>query len=164
MAYTFTKAESDLPLIADGDYEAIIEKMEIKTLPTSGKEKIAITFRIRSDVEQEAKKRIVYDDIWKEKDNPQYFNRKRLNQLMGTQDIKDGTVFDTIKDVMNALQGGAIIIHVGHEMDTFRGKEINRVKWYSSSRFKPQSIGAKPADASPASEPSPEVEDEDLPF
>ncbi len=164
MAYTFTKAEADLPLIADGDYEAIIEKMEIKTLPTSGKEKIAITFRIRSDVEQESKKRIVYDDIWKEKDNPQYFNRKRLNQLMGTQDIKDGTVFNTIKDVMDALQGGAIIIHVGHETDTFRSKEINRVKWYSSSRFKPQSIGAKPADASPASEPSPEIEDEDLPF
>lgn len=30
----------------EGDYEAIIEAMEVRTLPTSGKEKLAITFRL----------------------------------------------------------------------------------------------------------------------
>lgn len=147
MAYTFTKSE-DYGLIAEGEYEAIIESIVVTTVPTTGTEKIAIKFKIRNDLEQEFKGRILFEDIWKEKENPQFFNRKRLNQLMGTQDVKDGQVFQTVDNIVEFLNGAKLIVVVKKEMDTYRNKEVNRIAYYKSSKVKPQKF----------------VEDKELPF
>ena len=59
-------------LVAEGDYEVYIEEIEKKTLP-SGKEKLSVRYRIRADVEQEYKNRVLFEDIWAEKQNPEFF-------------------------------------------------------------------------------------------
>lgn len=165
-AYAYSAADSGIgsekhdPL-PEGDYEVAVEKIGLKTLQ-SGKTKISIWLRVRGDVEQEGKGRVIFDDVWKEKDHPEYYNRKRINNLLGTQDIKDGTVFDTIQDVMLALQGAHMIAHVVQEFDDFRGETINRVKWYRSSKAKPQTLGAAPS--APASSGTADIDEEDLPF
>lgn len=163
-AYAYSAAESGetkFEPLPEGDYEVTAEKVELRTLK-SGKIKVSLQLRVRSDVEQEGKGRVIFDDVWKEKDNPEYFNRKRINMLLGTQDVKDGTVFDTIQDVMLALQGAHMVAHVTQEFDDFRGETINRVKWYRSSNVKPQTLGAAPA--APATSGVADIDEEDLPF
>jgi hypothetical protein len=147
--YTFTNTSG---LIKEGEYEVILEKAEIKKL-LSGKEKIGIQFRIRTDVEQEGKNRIIFEDIWKEKDNPQFFNRRRLNLLLATQKIENGKTFDTIAELLKFLTGSMLVVKVAVEHDEYRNEEVNKIVYYRSSKAKPQEV-AKPKIA----------KDEDLPF
>ena len=161
MPYTFNQSEAQGgELVPAGDYEATIEKIEKKTLPTSGKEKLSIQYRIRTDVEQPCKNRTVFEDIWAEREHPEFFNRKRLNQLMGTQKIEDGHVFDGVKDVIDFLTGANLIIHVVVEFDDYNQKDRNQVKWYKSSKANPQELGANPT----AEKVVEDIEDKDLPF
>ncbi len=147
--YTFTNVGG---LIKEGEYEVILEKAEIKKL-LSGKEKIGIQFRIRTDVEQEGKNRIVFEDIWKEKDNPQFFNRRRLNLLLATQKIDNGKTFNTIQELLQFLTGATLVIKLGVEHDDYKNEEVNKIMYYRSSKVKPQEVTKKPV-----------TKDEDLPF
>lgn len=156
-SYTFTKEVKEYSLIPEGDYEVRIEKAERKTLST-GKEKLTITYVVRQDVEQECKNRYVFEDIWQEKDNPQFFNRKRLNQLLGTQDIKEGTTFADINEVLDFLWNQSLIVHIGQSYDDYRQKDVNYVSYYKSSQHLPQKLG------STATTTKVEITDDELPF
>ena len=155
--YTYN-AENNSGLIKEGDYEATIERIERKVLP-SGKEKLSVMYRIRTDVEQSYKNKCVFEDIWAEKENPKVFNRKRINQLLGTQKIEDGTEFDTINDVIQFLLYSNLILHITIEMDTYRGEDVNVVQFYKSSKVNPQQLEEKPKGGN-----LPVVDDDDLPF
>lgn len=157
MAYTY---ENKKTLVETGDYEARLENVERKTLP-SGTEKLSLTWRIRDDVEQKYKNKVMFEDIWREKESPEHFNRKRINQLLGTQDVKEGTIFETINDIINFVTGKCAVIHIVTAFDEYRGEDVNKVAYYKSSSEKPKKVG----------EPSPKkddvaivVSDDDLPF
>lgn len=159
--YTYSKESSGL--MKDGDYEVVIERIERKVL-TSGKEKLSIMFRVRSDVEQPYQNKCVFEDIWQEKENPQFFNRKRINQLLGTQDIKEGTTFATINKIIEAITGAYLIVHVGTVFDDYRGEDVNTVSYYKSSKHKPQKLcGVQPV-KTPSGYSGLVINDEDLPF
>ena len=166
--YTYDASENS-GLVKEGDYEAVIERMERKTLP-SGKEKLSIMYRIRSDVEgQSYGNKCIFEDIWEEKENPGVFNRRRLNQLLGTQEIEDGHAFETINDVIDFLLYGNLIIHVSVELDEYRGEDVNKVAYYRSSKVKPQKLGGeveKPLFEKDEENPGPSggVVGDDLPF
>ncbi len=162
-AYAYSAAESGNEKhdpLPEGDYEVAVEKAELKTLK-SGKIKISLWLRVRSDIEQEGKGRVVFDDIWKEKEHPEFFNRKRLNAILGAVGTKDGTVFDTIQDVLSAIQGTHLIAHVVQEYDEYHDETINRVKFYDKSKTKPQSLASAPATSGTADT---ELSDDELPF
>lgn len=146
-------------LMEEGAYEVTIEAIERRVLP-SGKEKLVVKYRVRTDVEQKYRNRCVYEDIWAERENPNYFNRKRINQLLGTQHIEEGTSFETINDVIDYLMYANLIINVAIEMDTYRGKDVNVVSYYNSSKIKPNSLDEE----NPKGDNLPEVNDDDLPF
>lgn len=155
--YTYEKQSSGL--IKDGDYEVVLERMEKVTIP-SGKEKLSLMFRIREIEGQQYCNRVVFEDIWKEKNSPEHFNRKRINQLLGTQDIKDGTVFETINDIIDYMVGSCLVVNVGTEFDDYHGEDKNVVKFYKSSQSKPKKVGE------PKQTPTPKViiDDDGLPF
>ena len=154
--YTYNANENGSGLIKEGDYEVSIERIERKTLP-SGKEKLSVMYRIRTDVEQQYKNKCVFEDIWAERENPKVFNRKRINQLLGTQKIEDGTTFETINDVINFLLYNNLIIHITVETDTYRGEDVNMIQYYKSSKEIPQSVPMKQSGNLP-------VVEDDLPF
>ena len=159
MPYTFNNKDlGNYGLIDDGKYEVFIKEAVIKTTP-SGKEKISIQFKIRDDVDQAFKGRIIFEDIWKERDT-EFFNRKRLNQLMGTQNFEDGKAFDSINDVLVALVGGNLVIKVNKEFDDYRQEEINRVYYYETTKQKAQTVG----ETKSKNLEKIEIADEDLPF
>ena len=157
--YTFD-ANDVSSLIKEGDYEVIIERAERKVLP-SGKEKISIMFRIRSDFEQAYKNKCVFEDIWAEKDHPEFFNRKRLNQLIGTQHIEDGRVFEDVNAVIRFLLGANAIIHVAVIFDDYSGEDKNTISYYKSSKSAPKAIKPSTAVEKKGSEG---VSTDDLPF
>lgn len=157
MAYTFETANDYEPL-EEGDYEMEIEKAEVKTLP-SGKEKLSFMLRVRSDVEQKGKNRVIFEDIWRERENPEFFNRRRLNQLLGTQKLDDGHVFDDINAIIEFLQGKYLIAHVVVKFDDYRQEDRNSVAWYKKSEH-----GVKELGGSEEPQTSPSVNDDDLPF
>ena len=160
MPYTFDKAAaaSTSDLLKEGEYEVFIEKATIKTLST-GTQKISLQFRVRTDVEQEGKNRVIFEDIWKEKENKQFFNRKRLNQLLGTQQFKDGETFETIEKILEAITGANLIVKVGIDFDDYYNRDINYVSYYKSSKAKAKTLGEtkEPVKAK-------EIDDKDLPF
>lgn len=151
MSYTYEKV--DLELVPAGDYEVTLEVFEKRLAGANKTEKLYLQYRIRSDVEQPRKNSCLFEDIWKEKESPEHFNRKRINQLLGTQNVKDGQVFDTINDVINFMLGSNLKLHVTVEFDEYQGRNINRVAWYRSSDFKNKSI----------EQPKPEPKQEEVP-
>jgi len=150
-SYVFEKVSQ---LMDEGEYEVRIEKVERKMLP-SGKEKLQITYRVRDDVEQKYQNRCVFEDIWAERENPEMFNRKRINQLLGTQAIEDGHTFDSINDVINFLLGCNLVVHISVEFDEYRNENVNNVSYYRSSKAKNQTIDT---------EMKPIIESGDIPF
>lgn len=165
--YTYEK-KSPSNLMPEGDYEVILERMDKKTL-SSGKEKISIMYRVRGDIEgQSYGNKCLFEDIWQEKENPQFFNRKRLNQLLGTQEFEDGTVFGNINEVIKSLVGSRLIIHVKVDYDDYRDEDVNRVAYYKSSKHKPQKLGDLGGGEKPVSEgftvKRTFPDDEDFPF
>lgn len=154
MAYTFEKT-NDYDLIKVGDYEVKIERMELQTTQ-NGKDKLSIMFRIRDDVEQEEQNRCIFESIWKDKDMPECFNRKRINQLLGTQkDVQEKQVFNSINDIIDKMQGAYLIAHVNIVHDDYLDKDVNRVSYYKTSQYGAKTLGE---------ETTPVIDDTDLPF
>lgn len=160
MSYTYEKVENEL--LQEGDYEVEIADFAKKEVPTTRTEKISVSYRIRDDVEQNGKNRYVFEDIWKEKENLQFFNRKRLNKLLGTQTIEDGHVFESIEDIGNFLKGAFLIVHVVKEMDEYRGEEINRVAYYKPTKQGAQSLTPAPKKEAKTAKKESIVEDIDV--
>lgn len=154
--YTYNKPE-EFTLIPEGDYECIL-KVEKQTTKTSGTEYISVAVRIRDDVDQVCKTRIVFDKIWKDKENPNLYNQKKINKLLGTQHLEEGHVFDTIDDVINFLNGAYVKAHINTSYDEYWQKDVNYVSYYKSSEAKPKTIGAKEEVVVDL------VDDDDLPF
>lgn len=162
MPYTYSAAEgasSDIAPVKDGEYEATVERMVERT-SRNGSRSISIQFRIRSDVEQEEKGRVVFDDIWAEKDHPEYYNRRRINQLLGALKCPDGMEFQSASDVAQWCTGGQVIVDVRNEEDEWQGEKKNRtrVKFYMPTKHGPKALGA------PDSQGIEPLSEDDLPF
>ena len=174
--YVYNESKKNV-LIPEGDYEVSVDKIERK-VTGAGREKLVITFRLRSDVEQEFKNRCIFEDIWSEKDNPKFFNRKRINQLLGTQKgMKEGMTFGNINKIIKFLLNRSLVCHIGVEFDTYREKDVNVVNYYRSSKVEPLYKNLKTAEEiineseeQPqqqnvvSSNNLPVVNDDDLPF
>lgn len=136
--YTYEKPKSDLK--AEGQYEATLEKIEKKRFEQSGKEKIGLTWRIRSDVDQKYQNGVVFEDIWRDKNDPTTYNKTRINQLLGTQDIPEGTTFNSDESLIEFLTGINAIINVKIVHDDYNDKDVNRISFYRSTQIKPQTL------------------------
>jgi len=152
----------DTNLVDEGDYEVIL-KAEKKTLST-GKEKLSLDFKIRSDVEQKFANKHIFDDAWQDKDNPYWFDLLKLNKLIKTQKGLPNYKIDfkSVDECILFLNGIACIISVTKEFDEYTGQDRNRVK-YLSYRPSNHPIVAAPT---PAVESAPvdAIDDDPLPF
>lgn len=167
MPYKFEPADN---LIPDGEYEVRIEEINQKTTP-NGKRKIGIMYRFRDDVEQNQKNSVLFDDIWAEKEDPGYYNRKKLNKILATQKLEAGHVFKDIDDMMKFLSGANLVIVVRHEFDEYLGADRNYVYYYKPSKAQPKKLDAaapaQPTQPAQPAQPAADalvLDDEDLPF
>lgn len=151
--YVYGGEERDL--VPVGKYEAVIERIEKRTTP-NGKEKLSIMFRLRRDVNQPQGGRCIFEDIWKEK-NTDFYNRKRLYQLIGTQHPEVGTVFPTIDDIITFLLNKPLIINVDIQLNDYSGEDENKIAFYETTQ---QKVATLPTVGVPIEE----IDDDDLPF
>lgn len=153
--YTYN-AESSVK--KEGAYECVIEKMEVGETQ-SGVKRINITFRIRSDVEQAYKGGTIFDTIWREKENPDFYDRRKINRLLGTQQLKEGTTFANIEEIVKFLTNKTLQVNLGVRFSEYSGKDENVVKFYSSSKAVAQTFTTNFT-----TNDTIEITEEDLPF
>ena len=154
MADSYVKT-SEYGLIDEGAYECILESAIIGTTP-NGTEKIDLKIRIRNDIDQKFKGRYIFDTIWKDKETPRLFDKKKINKLLGTQKhIKEGTAFTTIEDVLAVLNGARLVANVKSSFNEYYGEDRNYVSYYTPSKAVAQSITTNEPIA---------ITEDDLPF
>lgn len=156
--YTFTKTD-DYALLEEGEYEVVIERIEEK-VSKNGKKNISIMFRVRDDIEQPYGNRVLFESIWKEKDS-EFYNRKRLNQLLGTQHFEDGKTFKDIEDVLANLRNTYLIAVVKIVHSDYSQEDENVISYYKSSNHLPKALSSEPTKKNLETI---EIADEDLPF
>jgi hypothetical protein len=153
--YTFsnTPVNTTGSLIPEGEYEVILERFNEGETP-NGKKKLDLMFRMK-DIESQSKfrGRALFDTIWKERES-EFYNRKRLNMLMGTQEFEDGKTFSSISEIIQELSQAHLRIKVVITYDDYRKEDVNRIQYYMSSQERPKKVESKKV----------EISDDDLPF
>lgn len=157
MSYKFNESEAnESELLPEGDYEVTLEKAEFKETPTSRRKKIGLSYRVRSDVEQPCKNRVLFDDIWTDKETNSIYDNKKINRIMGTQNIADGKEWTTIQDVVKDMLGINLIAHVAVKHDDYNNKDVNAITYYKESKHKPQTLGNNATAI--------DIDEDDIPF
>ena len=139
-------------LINEGEYEVQLERMLEGETP-SGKRKLDLMFRFRDVEGQGYVNRVLFDTIWKERET-EYYNRRRINMLLGTQHYEDGKTFKNIQEIIDEMLGSYLRIKVVVAYDDYRKEDVNKIQYYMSSQNQPKKVESKKV----------EVSEDDLPF
>lgn len=131
MAYTSN--ENEVKLLNDGEYECVIDEIKEKTYGMENKTCLSIQFRIRSDVEQAGKNRIVFETLYKSKETNDY-NGKRIGNLLCACGLPVGKSKDTISEVCKFCKGAYLLVGIGIRMNDYLGKNENYVKFYGKTK------------------------------
>ena len=131
MAYTSN--ENEVKLLNDGEYECVIDDIKEKTYGMENKTCLSIQFRIRSEVEQAGKNRIVFETLYKSKETNDY-NGKRIGNLLCACGLPVGESKDTISEVCKFCKGAYLIAGIGIRMNDYLGKNENYVKFYGKTK------------------------------
>lgn len=133
-----------------GEYEVIASKVEVTTSKSSGAPMLKLQLTIRDDVEQEAQKRKLFDNlvfmdsmVWK------------IQQVYKAFGLADGVVMNSIEDVAQNLMYKVARVKVKHE--TYQDKTQERVDFYTQ----PQNPLVNPNTNAPSLT---DISDDDLPF
>lgn len=124
------KAAEGNTLKPEGDYEVIILKAEKATTP-NGKEKIAVRYVIRNDVDQKFKNGLIFDDIWKKREpneddlSVDGFNYGQLMALASAARLPDGKEYENLDAFLAELTGKPLKVHLYH--DDYNDKYYEKV-------------------------------------
>jgi hypothetical protein len=143
MAYEFSNKD-EYELLAEGDYEVVLDTAEIKRTNDGSKRYIACSFLIRSDVEQQGKGRKVFDNIWQDKENPEQFDHKKLQKLLLVQGPTGKYSFADEDEIVQFINGLNMIIHIEkRDADDYHEEGYNQVKYlsYKPSKAQPKTLG-----------------------
>lgn len=164
MGYTFTK-DNDYEKIKEGEYEVYIEKIEMGST-SSGDPKIQLNYRVREDVEQEFKNRVVFDNIYLDKTNPNLFDTKKINKLLGSQaDIQENQFFEDINAIINFLKGRNLRIKISYfKAKDDPSKDLQTISKYSLTHYPNKSFTQTQTSTTSNPNSFTEISEEDLPF
>lgn len=139
----------DFGPIPEGEYEAVIQEVDIKQY-NSGNNGLNVKLQIRADVEQDAKKRVVFDGLV----STQKAMFKFQNYAKATN-MPEGKSFATedefLKTFSKHLKGKAVRIRIKH--DNTRDKYIEQVAGVSTPQAAGTPAGANPFNTGAATPP-----------
>jgi len=128
---SYAQYKEDFNLLPKGEYEVTLTKFETVTLD-SGAKKLESWYEIRKDVDQKYKGRLVFDDIWKEKESD-FYNRKRIGKMLSAITLPADAKLETTEDVLPLLRGQSMIIGVNIGMDEYYQQEVNYISYFKKS-------------------------------
>ena len=132
--------KKEFPVLDNGDYEVIVKLSKGQTQDKS-KDFLNCDFFVRDDCEQKFKGSHVFDKMWRDTTNPQWFDLKKSGTMLITQKGKEGYrgKFDEVDEFIQYMNGAAMIVTVIKKYDDYSGKEVNEVKYLS---YAPSKLGA----------------------
>ena len=137
MGYTYSKEEYEK--MPKGDYECFIESMQLGETLERNEPKINIRLRVRDDIEQNMKNRVIFDSIYLDKNNPNIFDTKKINRILSSQnDIQDNQYFETIQDVIDFLVGKTVLISLNYFADKNNADKEYQTLTYKVSKYQPK--------------------------
>lgn len=157
MAYDLTDYKDEsFGLLDKGDYEVILDKIEIKQ-SSNGNEYATLQYKVRSDVDQSFKNRVLFDTIFKEKDKEGritgFYNRARITKILKAIFPENTPLnFQSAEDIFETMVGHKLVVNVNQKYDEFWGEDKNYIVY-----FKPTKHGDKTLDTSAGSEVKKEV-------
>ena len=123
-------------LIEEGDYEVVVERAEERTA-SSGKDYITLMFKVRDDVEQKFQNRTIFYSIFKDKDNPNQYNEKKINRLLDClpeDEIQDGQAFEEVQDFLNLVKGMYLIAHIKIGFSEYKNADENYIAYIKTTK------------------------------
>lgn len=162
-AHSFNDAD-DFALLPEGDYEVKLEEATIREFST-GSRGLNIKYRVRADVEQPGKNRVLFETLFLDKSNPQWFDLRKLGKIISTTPTVDKggkRDFNDCDEAILYINGIDLRVSVNKFFDERLNKEVNGIVYLS---YKPSLVGP----VSPTVTLSSPVEDSpaianDLPF
>lgn len=164
--------EPEYSLIDDGNYEVVISKVEPKEIISKKNgqkyKMLNLTFKIRSDVEQEFKGRCIFYTIFG-REGDEYYDYRVVNKIIMTQLEKGEKLFlNDVDEVLQYLQNLKLIVSVTSEFDTTKGEDRNVIveDSFKASNHKEDTTVAPTTNTEPAQTKgeSPVPADDDLPW
>jgi len=169
---------SDEPdLVAEDDYEFVIDNVEKKRSKSGDTDYLSLKLKIRTDVEQPSKGRVLFSTIFRDKDNPQWYDYTALKRLILTQKpavVQDGkkwgVSFNSCDECIQYLIGINVRARVVHEVFINSNGEEETKAAIDRKSFTRSLAGTTPAPATtttttPSPSPSPILDtNDDLPF
>lgn len=113
-----------------GDYEVVVLEAK-KAVTPNGKEKIALRYVIRNDVDQKFKNGLIFDDIWKKHEpneddlSVDGFNFGQLMALARAARLPDGKEYESLDAFLAELVDKPLKVHLYH--DPYNGKVNEKV-------------------------------------
>jgi len=105
-------------LVPEGEYEAVISDVKKTTSKNSGAPMLKVTYTIRTDVEQPAQKRKMFDNLVQM--DSTIFKFQQLSKAVG---IAEGLDIETLEDFAKLIKFKAVRIKVTHRLNDYNGKE-----------------------------------------
>lgn len=166
----YSEERSDL--VPAGSYEATAI-CDGQGTNNFGDEVIRLSWKIREDVQQESKGRLVFDDIGRDKNNPEEYNDRKIYDIiyLGQKGEPGAKLkFDDYDELAQYINGLNMIIDVEIKQSN-SGRKYNRIKFggYHPSQAKGQTLvapktAAEAVKAFGTDGDSLDITDDDLPF
>lgn len=131
--HTFSERE-EFDLLPSADYEVTLELAEPRTTD-SGKEYLNLKFRIRSDVDSNAtgKNRVIFDKLWKDKFDTNWYDLKKLQKIILTQKGLPTYKLDfqDVDECVQYINGLNMKITIIQKFDDYRNADVNEIQYMS---------------------------------
>ena len=158
MAFSTSYEDMGPELVPEGDYETVIENA-METATQRGYPYISVRCRIRGDVPQDCRGKLIFYDLWPKKNPTQEdeavngYSFKQIMSLSRAAELANGAHFSGMDDWCDALVGRAVRLSVEHS--EYNGRTSARVKWANPTNhpevaYPPQEHPAQSAAPAPA--------------
>lgn len=153
-------------LIDENDYEVVLDTATPATT-TSGKECLILDFVIREDVDQKFKKWHVKEYLFKDLDDPRWYDSRKLHRIILTQP-NPKLEFKSCDECVQYINGLKMKISIGIREYTDNSgnlKRTNEVKRYSYAPSEAKTVAPVTSSADiPVVDLPDGVDDADVPF
>lgn len=131
--------KTEFPVVDAGTYEFVI-KAEIKAFKNGAGDYLNIGFKIRDDIDQKFAGSYVFEKLFRDKTQPEWFDLTKSGNILVTQKGKPGykTKFDDVEEFVQYINGICLVATVEKKYDDYMQKEVNEIKYLS---YKPTTLG-----------------------
>ena len=167
--YEFSDRE-ERELIDEGVYEVVLDTAEVRSYKSdSSKQYLSLKYIIRQDVEQKFCGRWVFESVFRDKNNPDQFDHRKLQKIILTQKGKDTfqNKFANEDELIQYINGLTMQIHISvKDPDDYHETQYNEVKYlsYRPSSVKLAELGTPATTAAPKKQEFIDFNTDELPF